>query len=220
MVAVLVAGAFPVDAILRRLANVDTGGRFAVTPALALAALLALAAAGLARGVRRRWLATVLGAVGVPVTVFCAMFVMVRLAGDLPPGAGAASWWVSRLLQHDGWTYFPLVSAGGHPVEAVLPVLAGTLLITATTGFAYAVRVIRPLRLPLPTATVSPAKTAQAAPATAPAEATGLGRWWHRTALGGGLFSVLAWAFTLAYLTPRVGDPVPWPQENPGLVGG
>jgi hypothetical protein len=35
--------------------------------------------------------------------------------------------------------------------------------------------------------------------------------WWHRIALAGGAFSVVAWAVTLTYLTPNIGGGDAWP---------
>jgi hypothetical protein len=37
--------------------------------------------------------------------------------------------------------------------------------------------------------------------------------WWHRTALAGAAYSVVAWAVTLAYLTPNIGVQNSWPSR-------
>ncbi|WP_203914684.1 hypothetical protein [Rhizocola hellebori] len=64
------------------------------------------------------------------------------------------------------------------------------------------------------------AAAAQVGPGRGDAQVSAIAgsRWWHRSLLGGAVYSVIAWAVTLTYLTPNIGVQNSWPSRigDPG----
>ena len=215
----LIGGLLIVDVLARSASQVWTGGWFAVIAALCLVVLLPPVAAGVAvlSGRGRRGLAVAFAVLSVPVVLLATMSVLVVVAGRAPASTEARPWWLAYLGHESmirGW-YSTMDNA--HPIETAFQLLPGFVLATVVIALAHTIRLARPLppalARPLPSAP-APAKT------TTPERrdvddlpAVARGPWWHRIALGGAMYSVLAWAVTLTYLTPNIGVQNSWPSR-------
>lgn len=207
----LIAGLLAVDVLARGTNQVWDGGLFAIVAALCLAALLPPLAAGVAalsaRG--RRGLAITLAAVAAPALTLAISYAMVLLAPQTPAAAAGRPWWWLAYLGRE-----PILSISYYemddplPIETVLPVLPGFVLTAVVLALAHAIRLARPLSSAAATA---PTATEASQPSDIPTVARD--PWWHRTALAGAIYSVLAWAVTLTYLTPNIGVQSSWPSR-------
>ncbi|WP_148083681.1 hypothetical protein [Micromonospora sp. Llam0] len=227
----VIAGLLAIDVLARSANQVWDNSLFTVVVALCLAALLPLVAAGVAALSRRRRLVPAIGLAGLaaPVLVLISAYAMVLLALPTPAVATGQPWW---WLDHLGRDPIPLLGYLNLPdslsIETVLPSLPTFVLTAVVLALAHAIRLARPLDLAATstsTATdpgqVVPSQrrseragqtaTGQVVPGQTPAVARGV--WWHRTALAGAIYSVLAWAATLTYLTPNIGVQNSWPSR-------
>ncbi|MEH1130173.1 hypothetical protein [Micromonospora sp. CPCC 206061] len=213
-VVALFAGTVAAEAMVRNVSSMDAGGPLAVAGMTAAGLLVVPVAAGLAALARRRRLTALAVAVpAAPAVVLAATAAVVGLA-DRPPDAGEGPlWWLSRLL----WVR-PPPHYVDHPdpqpylIESLLPHLPGILLTSVTLALTYALRLARP-------GTARPAAV-PAAPADDPAPGIAADPRWHRVALGCGAFAVVAWAVTLAYLTPNIGLAPEWARPEEVVLTG
>ena len=209
----LISGLIIVDLLVRGASQVWAGGWSVVVAALCLTVLLppAAAAAAALSGRRRRGLAIGLAGLAAPVLTLTVTYVIVLLAPQRPAAAARQPWWwLTHPYQVPALpiTYSP--SGSQLPIESVLSVLPGLVLITVVLALAHAVRLARPL--PAALATVPPVPAARRAADDLPAVAGS--PWWHRTALAGAAYSVVAWAVILTYLTPNIGVQSSWPSRS------
>ncbi|MDG4772961.1 hypothetical protein [Solwaraspora sp. WMMD792] len=232
----VIAGLLAVDVLARAVNQVWDGALFAVVAALCLSVLLPPVAAGVAALSRRarRVSATILAGLAAPALTLATAYAMVLQAPQTPAVAAGRPWWWLAYLGRGPLLLFSYHDQGDSlPIETVLPVLPGLVFIAVVLALAHTVRLARPLRsaasavpstsaVPTasaaPSATVTPAITPlsaiepnQVRASQVPAAARG--PWWHRVALAGAIYSVLAWAVTLTYLTPNIGVQNSWPSR-------
>jgi hypothetical protein len=211
-------GLIAVDLLARAADQMWEGNWSAVIAALCLVVLLPPVAAAVAAlaGRGRRGRAVALAGLAAPVLSLTATYAVVLLAPQTPAAAARDRWWWLAYLYREPplpLTYSP---DGRLPVETILPVLPGFVLTTVVLALAYAIRLARPL--PATLASAPAAAPARRDPATIPT-LTG-SPWWHRTALAGAAYAVIAWAVTLTYLTPNIGVQNSWPSRVAGTEGG
>lgn len=209
----LISGLIIVDLLVRAANQVWAASWSGVVAALCLTALLppAVAAVAALSSRRRRGLAVGIAGLAAPVLTLAVIHVVVLLAPHrLAPETSQPWSWLTYLYQQPALpvTYVP--TDGQLSVEGVLPVLSGLVLITVVLALAHAVRLARPL--PATLAAVPPVRPARRAADDLPAVARS--PWWHRTALAGAAYSVMAWAVTLTYLTPNIGVQSSWPSRQ------
>ncbi|GIH08465.1 hypothetical protein Rhe02_65320 [Rhizocola hellebori] len=211
----LIGGLLLVDGLARASRQAWAGSWMTAVAVLCLAVVLPPLAAGIAvLARRRRVVAVFLAVLAAPALTLAIAFLLVLLAPR--PASGVGAWW---WLGHLG--RLPLLTLGymsidtQAPIENMLPLLPSFLFTTTVLALAQSIRLARPLTTPaarrLPDArVVEPAGTTPVLerPDTIPAIAAGL--WWHRIALAGAVYSVLAWAVTLTYLTPNIGVQNSW----------
>ncbi|MFY1634230.1 hypothetical protein ACN27F_13270 [Solwaraspora sp. WMMB335] len=237
----VIAGLLAVDVLARGANQVWDGALFAVVVASCLVVLLPPVAVGVAVLSRRarRVSAIALAGLAAPALTLAATYALVLLASQTPAVAAGRPWWWLAYLSREP---FPLLSYRTSrdllPIEAVLPVLPGLVFIAVVLALAHTIRLARPLgpaaaaaaaaATAVPSATgpgqvasgqvasdqigpIAPGQTGQRSTSLIPAVACG--PWWHRVALAGAIYSVLAWAVTLAYLTPNIGVQNSWPSR-------
>jgi hypothetical protein len=205
----VVAGLLVVDGLARGVNQAWAGGWATIVVAFAVAIPLPSVAAGVAALARRgrRWLAVLLAGLAAPTLTFAGLFVAAWL--DMPPSAdGRPWWWLSRLGREPMLPSWYDRIDGGSPTDALLTVLPGFLLATVVLALAHAIRLARPLP-----STVVAAEPGSARAADVDVPAVARSPWWHRAALAGAAYSVVAWAVTLAYLTPNIGVQSSWPAR-------
>lgn len=145
-------------------------------------------------------------AVAAPLLALVAVDVIGVVAGSASVGAVVGPWWLS---EHLGQAGLGLLVPRGEPGSAgsALAVLPRAVFATAILVLAHAVRVARPLPL------------WQRRKVTTPAgRSLTRNPWWHRILLAGAVSSLIAWAVTLAYLTPNIGDQTSWESRGSGLL--
>lgn len=232
----VIAGLLVVDVLARAANQVWDGALFAVVAALCLSVLLPPVAAGLAELSRRsrRVSAIILAGLAAPALTLATAYAMVLLAPQTPAVAAGRPWWWLAYLGRVPLPLFSYHNQGDSlPIETVLPALPGFVFIAVVLALAHTVRLARPLRsaasaapstsaVPtasaVPSATVTPAITPLSATEPDQVRASRIpavahGPWWHRVALAGAIYSVLAWAVTLTYLTPNIGVQNSWPSR-------
>jgi hypothetical protein len=208
-------GLIAVDLLVRAADQMWEGSWSAVIAALFLVVALPPAAAAVAAlaGRGRRGRAVALAGLCAPVLSLTATYAVVLLVPQTPAAAARDPWWWLAHLYRE--PTLPLTYSAGDrlPIETVLPVLPGFVLTTVVLALAYAIRLARPL--PATLATAPAAVPARRGLASIPALARS--PWWHRTALAGAAYAVIAWAVTLTYLTPNIGVQNSWPSRVAGL---
>lgn len=207
----VIGGLLLVDGLARSASQVWEGGWFAIIAALCLVAMLPPAAAGAAALSRRRLRALAVGVAGLSAIALtlATTWVVVLLAPQTPATAAGEPWWWLAHLYREPLLSVSYNTTGQLPILTVLSVLPGFVLITVVLALAHAVRLARPRSATLATEP-APARVRRD-PDAIPAVARG--HWWHRTALAGAAYSVLAWAVTLTYLTPNIGVQNSWPSR-------
>lgn len=207
----VIGGLLAVD-LLSRASNRAWGGSgFTAIAAGCLLLLLppaAAAAAALAR--RRRAVAIAFAGLAALAVPLLTVHVLTLLAPQTPAAAGTEWWWWFRYLYRAPYLSLVFSSPSGElPIETVLTTLPGFLLATVVLALAHAIRLARPL----PSAVDTAPAPAHSHRDVAKAPAIVRSPWWPRIALAGAGYSVLAWATTLAYLTPNIGVQSSWPSR-------
>lgn len=201
----LIGGLLLVDVLARASGQMWAGSWLTAAAIVCLAVLLPVAAAGTAAVARGRpRLGIIVAAFAAPVLTVATVYVMVLLA-PRPLSAGGPWWWLDYISRQ------PLLSLSytsdftATPIEAALAILPSLILTTTILALAQAIRLARSSAGPLPAASLTPPAVAPPTgqPNWIPAAARS--PWWHRSALAAGAYSVVAWAVTLAYLTPNIG---------------
>jgi hypothetical protein len=205
----MIGGLLVLDGLARAVNGMWAGGASALVAALCLVATLPPVAAGIAALARGRpGLAVAVAGLASPAVTLTALYVAVLMARPVPTDAASGPWWwLIRIGQEPILNVWYDRAGTGLPIEAVLKVLPGAVLATVVLGLAHAIRSARP----------APAATSESVHATSESvHAPGVpsiarSPWWHRIALAGGAYSVVAWAVTLTYLTPHIGGADAWP---------
>jgi hypothetical protein len=211
-------GLIAVDLLVRAADQLWEGNWSAVIAALCLAVLLPPAAAGVAAlaGRGRRGRALALAGLGAPVLSLTATYAVVLLAPQTPAAAARDPWWWLAYLYREPTLPLTYSADGRLPIEMVLPVLSGFVLTTVVLALAYAIRLARPLPATLASAPAAVPARRTLASTPGPARSP----WWHRIALAGAAYAVVAWAVTLTYLTPNIGVQNSWPSRVAGAGDG
>jgi hypothetical protein len=199
----MIGGLLVLDVLARAVNGMWAGGAATLVVALVLVATLPPLAAGVAALARGRpGLALAVAGLASPAVALAALYVTVLMARPVPADAASRPWWwLTRIGQEPILNVWYDRPGTGLPIEAVLKVLPGAVLATVVLGLAHAIRSARPAPAAVPVP--ARAERAQGSLARSP--------WWHRIALAGGVYSVLAWAVTLTYLTPHIGGADAWP---------
>ncbi|WBC18314.1 hypothetical protein O7543_15190 [Solwaraspora sp. WMMA2080] len=241
------AGLLTLDVLARSANRVWDGSWFAVVVALCLSVLLPPVAAGVAALSRRRRLVSAVGlaVLAAPALMLVSAYTMVLVAPQTPAeAAGQPWWWLTNLVREPILLLTYDAFDTSLPIEAALAILPNLTLVSVVLALAHAIRLARPIEAAATSTSTAPdpgrgipgqrgserisptvtSPTVTSTGLTSQTPAVARGPWWHRTALAGAVYSVLAWAVTLAYLTPNIGvqnswtGPLPngsWPSSEP-----
>jgi hypothetical protein len=241
-VAVIVAGVIAADAVVRYVAQGATGPAPAAVGALGLALLLLPLAAGVTGLAHRsRAAAVVLAVVGGSATVVAASWLVARFTDPRPAGEvpGVLLTTAALALAYTLRLSWPLpvlvrLTRARSGIRAYAPLLGVVVVafVATTAGMvpfaawrALPVWVVIGLSVvSLATALALTRRLGSVRPRVAPVESVAPARigpaWWSGLALAGAVYSVIAWAVTLTYLTPNIGVQSAWPRVGDAVPAG